>query len=375
MKLALTGYGVVSSLGVGRDAFSAALRRPSLDGAGFRADSTVAPGRRVAEIWDWAPKEHLGAKGHRTFDRLTKFLIAAGKYALVDAGLKADGEFLPGRSSKDVGVCSATAYGSLDAIAELNRVAELEDPRYINPQRFPNTVINAAAGYVSIWEKLEAPNTTIVDGNCGSLDAVLVAETQLRHRRGRAFLVGGGEVASEPLLTALSRLGLGPAGEDLCVGEGAAYFVTETPEDAAERDATVLAYITGYGTAFDAPESEALLVHGSSRAVMESAQGAMADAGIEPGDVDLVVRATSGLAPFDAAEAAGLAEARLAETPALYPKRWIGECFGAAGAFGMAAAVEAMGGNIGSVSGDTKTVLVTTLGYYGNASSVVLRRP
>ncbi len=58
-----------------------------------------------------------------------------------------------------MGISSATAYGSLDAIAELNRVAELEDPRYINPQRFPNTVINAAAGYVSIWEGLHARPT------------------------------------------------------------------------------------------------------------------------------------------------------------------------------------------------------------------------
>ena len=58
------------------------------------------------------------------------------------------GAFVGPLRPDQIGVCSSTAYGSLDSITELNLVAELEDPRYINPARFPNTVINAAAGYV-----------------------------------------------------------------------------------------------------------------------------------------------------------------------------------------------------------------------------------
>ena len=112
-------------------------------------------------------------------------------------------------------MCSSTAYGSLDSITELNLVAELEDPRYINPARFPNTVINAAAGYVSIWEDLRAPNATIVDGNCGALDAVLSCRNApcAQAARMRSWS-GGGDVLTEPLYLALRRLGAIATGDD-----------------------------------------------------------------------------------------------------------------------------------------------------------------
>jgi 3-oxoacyl-[acyl-carrier-protein] synthase II len=242
MRLAITGYGVASPFGVGRAAWEQALAQG--DGAralAFRGRSEVLEGElaeaRTAEVWGFDANEHLGDKGHRAFDRLTKLLIAAAKHALADSGLKREGAFVEGGpDASSIGICSATAYGSLDAITELNRVAELEDPRYINPQRFPNTVINAAAGYVSIWEDLRAPNVTVVDGNCSALDAVLAAATHLAHRRARAFLVGGGEVVSEPLYLALRRLGVladgRSDGQGVEMAEGSCYFAVERAEDA-----------------------------------------------------------------------------------------------------------------------------------------------
>ena len=197
-------------MGLGEDSLREAFSDPS--GATARAfggeptvlDPEKFPEAHGAEVWGFEPKEHLGPKGHRNFDRLTKYLIVAGKLALESAGVKKDGEFVSALKPEQVGVCSSTAYGSLDSITELNLVAELEDPRYINPARFPNTVINAAAGYVSIWEDLRAPNATIVDGNCGALDAVLSCETHLAHRRADAFLVGGGDASSRSRSTSPS---------------------------------------------------------------------------------------------------------------------------------------------------------------------------
>jgi len=305
---AITGWSVVSPLGVGQDDFVQAFQDPEKARAvAFRGPTELlaetAPGARLAEVWDWDPSHWLGAKGHRTFDRLTKFLIVAASQALGHAGIKRDREFIALGPDR-VGICSATAYGSLDAITELNRVAELEDPRYINPTRFPNTVINAAAGYVSIWEDLRAPNTTIVDGNCGALDAVLTADLHLCRDRADAFLVGGGEVLTEPLYVAMHKLGVlaeAPDAPGLHLGEGAAYLVVETLEGAAARGARVFAEIVGFGTSFDAPESEALLVHASPRAVEEAIRLALTDADLEPGAIDVVVASRSGVRVFDAA--------------------------------------------------------------------------
>ncbi len=387
MRLAITGAGVVSPFGVGRQPWEHAL---SL-GAGardlaFRGPSEVLgedlADARTAEVWGWEPKQYLGPKGHRSYDRLTKFLITAAKFALADAGIKREGEWTDSLQPTDVGVCSATAYGSLDAITELNRVAELEDPRYINPQRFPNTVINAAAGYVSIWEGLRAPNTTIVDGNCGAVDAVLTAYTHLHHRRAKAFLVGGGEVVSEPLFRALARLGV--VGQEerpgVEMGEGAAFLLMEDPRSAQARGASVEAYALGYGTAFEPPASEALLVGASSDAVERACAGALAEAGLEADDVDLVCAAAGGIEGIDAAEARGLRGVFGERLAAVALKRLHGETFGAAGAFGMAAALAWMKGIApapmlcGPAPKDVETVLVSAVGYYGNASAVVLRR-
>ncbi|MEM6958738.1 MAG: beta-ketoacyl synthase N-terminal-like domain-containing protein, partial [Myxococcota bacterium] len=287
-----------------------------------------------------------------------KFQVTAAKYALEDAALK--DAFEPGR----IGVSSATAYGSLDAITELNRVAELEDPRYINPQRFPNTVINSAAGYVSIWHDLRGPNTTIADGNCGALDALLVARTHLANGRADALLVGGGEVATEPLLAALGRLGLRGDDAPLRVGEGACLFCVEGSESAQARGAKVLAEVMGVGTSFEPPASEAMLVHGSALALEEAIAEALDDAKVDASAINAVVRARCGVAVFDDAESEGLGRAGVA-APALAPKDYLGETFGASGAFAMAAAIE-------SLRRGAKHVLVTTLGYYGKASAAVL---
>jgi 3-oxoacyl-[acyl-carrier-protein] synthase II len=390
MELAITSLGVVSPFGVGRGAWDAALAEPTKAAErAIRSESEVLdgeklPNTRTAECWGFDPKEHLGKRGHRTFDRLTKFLIAAAKHALIDGGVKdGEGTFVEGAPGPtQIGICSATAYGSLDAITELNLVAELEDPRFINPSRFPNTVVNAAAGYVSIWEDLRAPNTTVVDGNCGALDAILVAATHLDVGRADAFLVGGGEVVSEPLYRALSRLGVvGPEGQGATMGEGAAYVLVERAGEAEGRGATILGRLTGYGTAFAPPESQALLVHGSADAVERACRDALAEAGLEPVDVDVVATATSGVGPMDEAEREGLRGVFGDEAPFATPKALHGETFGASGAFALAAGLSWIGGapvhplTQGQAPEQVRTVLISTIGYYGNASAVVLQAP
>ncbi len=387
MHLEITGLGVVSPLGIGRQAWQDALNVPqSARETAFRTSSEVLKDAEAgstwsAEVWGWNPKEHLGAKGHRSFDRLTKFLITAAGRALEDAGIKADGSFVEGAlSPADIGICSATAYGSLDAITELNRVAELEDPRYINPTRFPNTVINAAAGYVSIWQDLRAPNTTVVDGNCGGLDAVLAAETHLHHRRGKAFLVGGGEVVTEPLYLALRKLGMlkGAESDGVEVGEGACYLVVEPKGSAQERP--VLAFLRGYGTAFEAPESDALLVHASKEAVSRAIEDALRDAELEAGDIDVVCASHCGIEAFDETELEGIRDT-LGDVCIAAPKRLFGETFGAAGAFGMASCIAWMHGApvapivAGSAPDTLRHTLVLSIGYYGNVSAVILSAP
>ncbi|HKU44169.1 MAG TPA: beta-ketoacyl synthase N-terminal-like domain-containing protein [Polyangiales bacterium] len=391
---AITGLGLVTPAGVGYSAFERALGelarepdslfrgRPSL----LDRDKLGEP--LAAECHDFDAKRFLGDKGLRNFDRLTKLLIVSGKLALEDAGLKRDGvhTLQPDR----IGLCSATAYGSVEAVTEAVKVTELEDPRFLNPNRFPNTVANAASGYVSIWEDLRAPNVTVVDGNCGALDAVLNGQTHLANGRADAFLVGGGEALTELVYLAFRKLGVLAEGGKSCVpgdarsegmrlGEGAAYFCLEQLEFARARGARIRAQVLGYGNAFEPPESEAVLVHVSARAVERSIGIALDDAGLQASDVDVVAGALSGIAGFDTAELAGITAALGESVPVAAPKTVFGETFGASGAIAMACAVRWLsGGEVsplvrGAVTARPRHVVVVSVGYYGNASAVVLR--
>lgn len=382
----ITGLGVVSTVGIGRDEFFRALAAPAVLGdqplyPAETFDAATYPMAALAEVRGFEPAKYLGDKGLRTLDRLTKLLIVAARLAMADGGLKRDNAYVQS-SPERVGICCSNAYGSLEAITELDRVATLEDARYINPAKFPNTVSNSAAGYASIWEDLRALNVSVSDGNCGALDAVACADIFLETGRAEVLLVGGAEAMSEALYLAFHSLGA--LGARTRLGEGAALVVTESVESAKARGAARMADILGYGTAFVAPETEVPLIHASEVAVERAIQGALDDAGLQPGDVDVVASGVSGLRAFDDAELGGIRRVLGPRVAVAAPKAILGETLGAGGAMGLASALAWMegaaptpivsGGISGRAPGDLRTALVTSVGFYGNASAVVVRR-
>lgn len=384
---AVTGLGITSALGTGAEAFFQALEaRPKRLSESERGpitsfDASKVENAPIVEVPGFDPAKYLGDKGLRVLDRLTKLLLVAARLALHDAGLKKDNQWAAATAER-TGVCVSNAYGSLEAITELDRVAKLEDARYINPSKFPNTVSNSASGYVSIWEELRALNVTVSDGNCGGLDAIACADIFLETDRAESILVGGGEAMSEALYLAFRKLGERGALGDTRIGEGAAFLALETTERAKARGAKVLAHVTGYGTAFVAPPDETTLIYASRAAMMRAAKQALADAGVRAEDVDLVVSGVSGLPSFDDEELAALAEI-VPNAPVVAPKLVLGETLGAGGSMAMAATLGYLAGAPagpvvrGTVTDGSrpKTVLVTSVGYYGNASAVVMTAP
>jgi 3-oxoacyl-(acyl-carrier-protein) synthase len=377
---------MVSALGIGREPFLRTLAdheglktrigRSSCDPI-TSFDASAYVDAVVTEVPDFDPSRYLGEKGLRTLDRLTKLLLVAAKLAMHDGGLKKDGLFVQS-SPERVGVVCSNAYGSLEAIAELDRVAVLEDARYINPAKFPNTVSNSASGYVSIWEGLQALNVTVSDGNCGALDAVACADIYIETGRADVLLVGGAEALSEGLYMAFRRLG---ALEGGALGEGAALFVMEPTEHAASRGASVGAEVVGYGTAFAPPSGEASLFHASGDAMERAIVNALSDAEIDANGVDVVASSVSGIHAFDTEELLAIQKVLGPDVTISAPKAIFGETLGAGGAMAMAAALAWMGGARptpivrGTPRADVRTVLVTSMGFYGNASAVVMRRP
>jgi 3-oxoacyl-(acyl-carrier-protein) synthase len=363
----ITGFGVCSTRGVGREEFFAAMR----SGTPLPAEQSMA------EVPDFDPMKWLGDKGLRTLDRLTKLMIVAARLAADDAGLKKDNVFV--RSSPErVGLCCSNAYGSLEAITELNRVAQLEDARYINPAKFPNTVANSASGYVSIWEEFRALNISISDGNCGALDAFTMADIYLGQDRADAILVGGGEASSEALYLAFSQLGVLETAARL--GEGAAFVVLEK-ENPAKENHKAMATICGASSAHGAPDNEQRMIHASGDALTRAIKSALAEANTSAADVDLVVSGVSGLRVFDRVETSAIRRALREDVAIAAPKRILGETLGAGGAMATVAALAYLAGAQptpivhGVLRKPLRTLVLTSMGYYGNASAVVMKAP
>jgi 3-oxoacyl-(acyl-carrier-protein) synthase len=109
--------------------------------------------------------------------------------------------------------------------------------------------------------------------------------------------------------------------------------------------------------------------------------GALADAGIPGSAIDLVVSGAAGVRAFDEAEHQGALRALGASPGFVAPKLALGETLGAGGAMGVLTAIAALNGGAkaygvrGDVRTGARTVLVTSLGYYGNASALVMRAP
>jgi 3-oxoacyl-[acyl-carrier-protein] synthase II len=124
-------------------------------------------------------------------------------------------------------------------------------------------------------------------------------------------------------------------------------------------------------------------VHASTEAVESAILAALEDAHTESDQIDLVVSGLSGLTPFDEAELGAIHRVVGESVPVTAPKLDLGETLGASGAMALLAAIAHARADapIRTVSGKARggsaigTTLVTALGYYGNASALVIRHP
>ena len=143
----------------------------------------------------------------------------------------------------------------------------------------------------------------------------------------------------------------------------------------------MLATVDGYGTAFHAPDDDVTLLFASGDALEQAIANALSDAGLEAKDVDVVASGLSGVARFDDEERDAITKALGRDIAVAAPKqRFFGETLGAGGALATTAALAWLSGarvsglTSGEVPKKVDTVLVTAVGYYGNASAVVVRR-
>lgn len=398
-RIAVTGSGLISSLGFGPDFVSALYSGAT----GIKLSDRI-PGVTVADIGEFNPQPWLGNKGVRVLDRGTRLLCIAAQIALTQTGLSQEGldQTDASQDNAGLGLICGTIFGGVHSIAAFDWTGITDGPALVSPLDFPNTVINAPAGQAAIKHKLRGVNSTICSGLASGLYAIHYAAEFLRFGRAKFLLAGGMEEVCDESALGFSQLGLtsptnriapfGTNRDGTIAGEGAALWMLETEETALARGAQPILQVLGFGAYHDAHSMLGYQVRGVGAA--NAIRQALENSRIGPDKIACVIASANGSRAGDAMEALALAEVfgpRLTEIPICAPKAALGEAMGGSGALCAAVAgIALQRGELPPTTGFTTTeyglkllarpqaitgehALINAFGCDGNNSSLVVR--
>lgn len=348
-RVVITGIGLVSPLGIGRDdAWAAATAGTSAGGPITSFDPSRLPSRIACEVAGFAPEEFMDKRAARRMDRFAQFAVASARLALDDAGLDA----APERDR--VGVYFGSGIGGLQTFVD-QTVAMIErGPERLSPLFIPMMIPNMGAAQVSMTLGLRGPLLATVSACATSAHAIGEAFDAIRLGRADAILAGGSETSINELgmgafnaMRALSTRNDDPATasrpfdaarDGFVMGEAGAVLVLEEREHAVARGADVYAELLGYGLSGDAHHLTEPDPTGEAPAA--AMRMAMADAEVEPDAVDYVNAHATSTPVGDPSEVrvirTALGDEHAARCMVSSTKSMHGHCLGAAGALEVA---------------------------------------
>jgi 3-oxoacyl-[acyl-carrier-protein] synthase II len=411
----ITGLGLVTPVGIGREGFWSGLqagrspvrRIDRFDPGAFRS-------RVAAQVDDFDPSAYMDAKSTQRTDRFSQFGLAAGRLAIEDAALTPGSG--NGPRSDRIAVYTGSAIGGA-AFAETQHARYLERGiRSVSPTLALAVFVGAAPANIGIALGLHGP--ILANGNSCAAGTVALGEAfhLIRDGMADAALAGGIEVPLSPLafgaFDLIRALGAGhneeperasrpfDRGRDgFVMGEAAALLVLEEAGMAERRGARPYAEIAGFAATSDAYHM--VQPRPDGRQAARAARLALADAGTKATELDYVNAHASSTPLGDVTEARALAVA-LGETAKHVPvsgtKAYYGHPLGASGAIEAAicALAIARGWVPGTVNlaepdpeiqealpcllrepleGTYRTVLSTSFGFGGLNAALVLRAP
>jgi len=263
-RVAITGVGLVSPLGVGTaENWEALLAGRSGIGPITRFDATEYPSRIAGEVKGFDPLDYLDKKEVKKSDTFIHYALAATRFALQDAGLVIDDS-----NGDRVGVVIGSGIGGLPLIESMHKTLLEKGPNRVSPFFIPGLIVNMAAGQVSIHHGAKGPNTSPATACTTGLHAIGDAFRFIQAGDADAMIAGGTEAVITPLSVAgfcasraLSHRNDEPEKasrpwdahrDGFVIGEGCGIVILEEWEMAKRRGAPIYAEIVGYGMSADA---------------------------------------------------------------------------------------------------------------------------
>jgi 3-oxoacyl-[acyl-carrier-protein] synthase II len=296
-RVAITGLGIVSPIGVGRDAYWEALANGRSGCRRLRAFDPAGHAAQVAaEVTGFVAEDHVDPRTAGRTERHTHFAIAAARLAVADAGIDL-GALDPERA----GVIVGCALGGIGRVESEQAILDGQGPRRVSPMLVPMFLSNLAPGEIAIALGLEGINYAVSAACASANHAIGLALRHIQCGDADVLLAGGTEAAITPLVlasfsqarTLATRYNDAPARASrpfdaqrcgFVIGEGAALVLLEPLEHARARGARVYAELCGFGASDDAHHITA--PHPEGRGLARAIARALADAGLRPEEVD-----------------------------------------------------------------------------------------
>ena len=263
-RVVVTGVGLICGLGTGtEEAWKAVCAGQNGIGPITLFDASQHACRIAGEVKNFDPLQWMEKKELKKMGRFIQFAVAAADFAMKESGLKLTPEL-----AERTGVYIGSGIGGFDVIEREYQALLKGGPRKISPFFIPATIINLAAGQVSIRTGAKGPNSATATACSASAHAIGDSYRIITRGDADAMICGGTEASITPLgvggfaaMRALSTRNDQPqrasrpfdADRDgFVVGEGAGVLILEALELAQRRNAPILAELIGYGMSGDA---------------------------------------------------------------------------------------------------------------------------
>src|SRR6202046_4409560 len=263
-RVVVTGLGLLCGVGKTTPEVWHGLLAGNSGMAEIRALILAAhPVRFAAEVKDFDPLLFVDKKEARKMGRFIHFALAASAEAMEHSGLQVTDE-----NHDRVGVHIGSGIGGFDVIEREHINLLNGGPRKVSPFFIPGSIINLAAGHVSIRFGARGPNEATATACTSSAHSIGDAFRIIERGDADAMIAGGTEAAITPMgvggfaaMKALSTRNEDPQHacrpwdrdrDGFVVGEGAGILILEALEFAQARGAKILVEILGYGMSADA---------------------------------------------------------------------------------------------------------------------------
>ena len=353
-RVVVTGIGVISPVGFGKQAFLESLvaGRSGVKTIS-RFDPAEYPVKIAAEVRDFDPAAFMDRKMARRMDRYAQYGVAAASQALEDS------KYPVAEDPYAVGALVASGVGGLDTHYEQIGILHEKGPTRLSPFFLPMMIPNMASAMSSVLLGLKGPVSVTCTACAASTNALGDAFEIIRRGDATAMFAGGAEAAVNQVgigafaaMRALSTRNDEPerasrpfdAGRDgFVMGEGSGVLVLEELEHALDRGAHIYAEMVGYGMTADAFHLTEPDETGEPAGL--AMRRALADAEVDPSEVDYINAHGTSTLLGDTMETRAIKialGASAAKVMVSSSKSIFGHCLGAAGALEAAATILCM---------------------------------